>query len=53
MVAIVFVLLVVSLLGAAPLWKHSREYGYGPAGVISVMLVLFLLWLLMRHGTTF
>jgi hypothetical protein len=44
---ILLILLVLVLIGAVPVWPHSRSWGYGPSGllglVVVVLLVLFLL----------
>jgi len=37
---ILLILLVLLLLGAIPSWPHSRNWGYGPSGVLSVVLVV-------------
>ena len=43
---IVLIVLVLMLIGAVPAWPHSRSWGYGPSGVLGlvvvVLLVLFL-----------
>ncbi len=43
---IVLIVLVLMLIGAVPAWPHSRGWGYGPSGVLGlvvvVLLVLFL-----------
>jgi hypothetical protein len=31
------------LLGALPPWPHSRGWGYGPSGLLGVLLVVVLL----------
>ena len=43
---IIFVLL---LLGSVPAWPYSRNWGYGPSGLLGVILVIvILLWALGR-----
>ncbi len=43
---IVIILLVLLLVGAIPAWPHSRGWGYGPSGLLGVILVvLLILWL--------
>ena len=39
---ILIVILVLLLLGAVPAWPHSRSWGYGPSGVLGVILVIIL-----------
>jgi len=44
---ILLIVLILLLLGAAPTWPYSRSWGYGPSGILSVILIVFLvLWLL-------
>jgi len=44
---ILIVLLVLMLLGAFPAWGHSRNWGYGPSGGVSLLLVIVVVLLLM------
>lgn len=44
---ILLVVLILLLLGAAPAWPHSRNWGYGPSGLLGVVLVIFIILLLM------
>ncbi len=37
---VLLVLLVLLLLGAIPSWPYSRNWGYGPSGVLSILLVV-------------
>jgi hypothetical protein len=41
---IILVLLVLMLLGALPTWGYSRSWGYGPVGIIVVLLILWLIF---------
>ena len=43
---ILLVVLVLILLGALPTWGHSREWGYGPSGIIGTILVIYLILVL-------
>lgn len=45
---ILLVLLIVLLLGAVPAWPYSRNWGYGPSGGLSV-IVLIVIVLLLLH----
>jgi hypothetical protein len=47
---LIVVLLVLMLLGAFPVWNHSRSWGYGPSGGLTVILVIMLF--LMVSGRT-
>lgn len=44
---IVFIVLMLMLLGAIPTWPHSRSWGYGPSGGISLVLAILIVLLLM------
>jgi len=39
---ILLIVLVLLLLGAVPSW-HSRQWGYGPSGILGLVLVIILL----------
>ena len=41
---IILVIALVVLIGAWPSWPHSRSWGYGPSGVLTLLLVVFLIW---------
>lgn len=44
---IIVIILVLLLLGALPTWGHSRNWGYGPSGLLGTILVIVvILWLL-------
>jgi len=43
---ILLIVLVVLLLGAAPTWPHSRNWGYGPSSVLGLVLVVVVLLVL-------
>jgi hypothetical protein len=44
---ILLVILILILLGALPTWPHSRGWGYGPSGVVGLILVILLILLLL------
>lgn len=39
---VLIILLILLLVGAFPAWPHSAGWGYGPSGVLSVILVVIL-----------
>jgi hypothetical protein len=39
---ILLIVLVLALLGAFPSWPHSRSWGYGPSGVIGLIVLVLL-----------
>jgi hypothetical protein len=45
---ILLIILVLSLLGAAPAWPYSRQWGYGPSGIVGLLLVVLLVLLILR-----
>jgi Protein of unknown function (DUF3309) len=46
MVTILIVLVVLALLGAVPVWPHSRNWGYGPSGGLGLVMVIVVILLL-------
>ncbi len=40
---IALVIIVLLLLGALPTWPHSRSWGYGPSGGLTLLLVVLLI----------
>jgi len=43
---ILLIVIVLLLLGAMPSWPHSKSWGYGPSGVLGLVLVILLLMVL-------
>jgi hypothetical protein len=43
---ILLIVLVLLLVGVMPAWPHSRGWGYGPGGLIGVVLIVLLVMLL-------
>ncbi|WP_040692859.1 DUF3309 family protein [Pseudaminobacter salicylatoxidans] len=41
------IILILILLGAIPAWPHSRGWGYGPSGIVGVILIALLILVLM------
>jgi hypothetical protein len=39
---ILIIVLILVLLGAVPAWPHSRGWGYGPSGLVGLILVVIL-----------
>ena len=44
---IIVIILVLLLIGAVPTWGHSRNWGYGPSGILGVILIVVVILLLM------
>lgn len=47
---VLIVLLVLLLLGAAPVWPYSANWGYVPSGSLGLILLIALILLLTRRG---
>lgn len=43
---ILLVILILILLGAVPNWGYSRGWGYGPSGIVGVLLIIVIVLLL-------
>lgn len=43
MSTVLLVLLILLLIGVFPTWPYSRGWGYGPSGIVGVLLVIILL----------
>lgn len=43
---ILLILLILILLGVIPAWPHSRGWGYGPSGLLGVVLIIVIVLLL-------
>ena len=43
---IILILLILFLVGGLPRWGYSREWGYGPSGLIGLLLVIYLILVL-------
>jgi hypothetical protein len=44
---ILIIILILILIGAFPAWPHSTGWGYGPSGVVGLILIILLIMLLM------
>jgi hypothetical protein len=44
---ILLVVLVLALVGVIPTWPHSRSWGYGPSGIVGLLVVVLLVLFLM------
>lgn len=43
---IVLIVLILMLVGVIPTWPHSRSWGYGPSGILGIIVVVLLLLML-------
>jgi Protein of unknown function (DUF3309) len=44
---LLLIVLLLLLVGAVPAWPHSRAWGYGPSGVLGLVLVILLVMALL------
>jgi hypothetical protein len=46
---ILLIILILLLLGSIPKWGYSRTWGYGPSGLLGIIIVIIIvLWVLGR-----
>jgi hypothetical protein len=43
---VLLAILVILLVAAAPAWPHSRGWGYGPSGILGLLLLVLIFLLL-------
>lgn len=39
---ILLIIVLLALIGALPTWPHSSGWGYGPSGLLGVVLIIAL-----------
>ena len=44
---IILIILILLLIGALPTWGYSGGWGYGPSGILGVILIVVLILVLM------
>jgi hypothetical protein len=44
---ILLIILILALVGVLPTWGHSRNWGYGPSGVVGLIVVVLIVLLLL------
>jgi len=44
---ILLIIVILLLIGAVPTWPYSRGWGYGPSGLLGVILLILIVLLLM------
>lgn len=45
---ILIIILILAILGAIPVWPHSRSWGYYPSGIVGLLFVIVLILALMQ-----
>jgi len=46
---ILLILLILLLLGAFPRWGYNQNWGYGPSGLLGLVLLVVVVLLLLRY----
>jgi hypothetical protein len=44
---ILLIILILILVGVLPTWPHARSWGYGPSGIVGVLLVIVIVLFLL------
>lgn len=44
---ILLIVLLLILIGAIPVWPHSRSWGYGPSGGLGLLAIILIVLLIM------
>ena len=44
---ILLIVLILILVGVIPSWPHSKGWGYGPSGIVGVILLVLVIMLVM------
>lgn len=47
MSTILLIILILLLIGAFPSWPYSTGWGYGPSGVLGIVLIIVIVLLLL------
>ncbi len=47
MSTVLIIILILILIGAVPTWPYSRGWGYGPAGIVGLILIVLLILVLL------
>ena len=44
---ILLLILILAFVGIIPVWPHSRSWGYGPGGVVGLVVIILVVLLLL------
>ena len=44
---ILLIVLILALVGVLPTWPHSSSWGYGPSGVVGLIVVILIILFVM------
>lgn len=46
---VLLIVIIMMLVGSVPRWGYSRGWGYGPSGILGVVLLIILVLALMNR----
>ena len=49
MTTILIIILILLLIGAAPRWPYSRNWGYYPSGGLGLVLLIIIILVLLKR----
>lgn len=49
---VLIILLILILIGVMPVHRHSAAWGYGPTGIVGVLLVVLLILVILGRFPT-
>jgi len=49
MSTVLIIILILLLIGALPSWGYSRSWGYGPGGIVGILLIIIIVLALTGH----
>jgi len=44
---ILLIIVILMLIGVLPAWPHARGWGYGPSGIVGIVLLIVIVLFLM------
>ena len=47
LMTILIIVLILALVGGLPRWGYSRSWGYGPSGILGVIVVILIILFLL------
>jgi hypothetical protein len=47
MITVLLIILLLMAIGGLPRWNHSKNWGYGPSGLLGTILLVLLILLLL------
>ena len=50
---LLLIVIILILAGALPAWPYSKSWGYGPMGILTVLLIIFVAWAIVEQRPLF